>query len=282
MARKISLGIALLGSCLFAGTALAAPKWTLTTSNGSCTSGIGNSCNFAGTEGALPVSVSAWANTDPNGDNTTLGEARVNAYSGGLGVTHADWESTSSPQHATDNDGRFEVLLFNFDDVVELNEVSFGWWSGDIDFFVMAHIPSTDPGNTDDVNGRLFNASQQDLTDAGWELIGNYDADNSGVYDSSQNAYVKDFNTGPGAVSSSSWLIGAYNPVFASAGCTPSGYCQADTAKDYFKVLSLAGEIGMPPPPPPAAVPEPQMLLLLATGLPLFGWARRRAARQRS
>jgi hypothetical protein len=78
-------------------------------------------------------------------------------------------------------------------------------------------------------------------------------------------------------VSSSYWLVGAYNPVFGA--CTSgAGSCQTTVPyNDYVKILELKGSITPPPPPGTPGVPAPGSLLLLAGALPLM--VRRHMAR---
>jgi hypothetical protein len=214
------------------------------------------------------VSVTAWANTEPGGTNNELNQAALNDFSGGLGVTHADTafeNDSTSPQHAMDNDGRFDVMLFDFGgQEISLSEIDVGWRSNDGDISVLAW---TGPG-TPDVDGALYSQGSQDLTSSGWTLIGNYDVNTS----VGGGVYRQNIDT---AVSSSYWLIGAYNPVFGS--CSAGDTCSYGSGNyDYVKLLALKGNLPDLPPPPSTGVPEPLSVLLLAGGLVPLAWRRRR------
>lgn len=218
------------------------------------------------------VEVTAWANTAsppaaPN-SNTLLERGEIAQYSGGLGVRNADWNRSvpdsnenNPPEHAVDNNERFDLVLFDFGtQQVSLTEVSLGWIQSDADISVLAYTGSGDPS---DLSGITYSEFNEDLTAQGWELVGNYDVD----WTDPNSPYVQDITT---SISSSYWLVGAYNPVFP--GCeTP--YCNLHP-NDYMKILKLGGNIDDPT--PPVGVPEPATpLLLLAGVVPLL---RRRLA----
>jgi hypothetical protein len=178
--------------------------------------------------------------------------------SSGLGIRHADNETTQSPQHAADNDGRIETFLFSFaGDKVNLTSASFGWVQNDSDYSVYAYTGA----GVGSVDGLTY----ANLTANSWSLVGHYDSNNS---------------TGSKPISSSIfssyWLIGAYNG-------TGSGM---DTSKDYFKLASVTGSTctnvqggngcggGTP-----GGVPEPGTILLMGAGLlGLTRMSRRKAA----
>ncbi len=271
--------------------ASAAVVWTFDTTNcvatigpsGNCGSGSSNFSDgrtyqtSAGTGGN--VSVSGWGNTISS--NTQLELGQITHYGGGLGVRNADGprgqdsNEGTSPEHAIDNNERFDLVLFDFGtQLVELNQITLGWWSQDTDISVLAYTGNLDPTDTtgtDYIGDReaWWNSDtdkNEDLTSHGWSLIGNHDVDNGPVPTSTQ-----DIN--PNDVASSYWLVSAYNPVFGST-CTPgNSYCQADY-QDYFKILSLMADIR-----PAQRIPEPTALLLMAVGiagLAGFGFAGRR------
>lgn len=238
---------------------------------GACSgSGTASSCNLSGAlssssvtpspapadPNAPPASISAtataWANT-VNAANEKLERATLNKYSGGLGVTHADGESTSSPQHATDNRGRYESILYSFSQAISLSEVSIGWSSNDSDITVLAYT-----GGAFNVTTDLAGLKYNELASNGWTLVGNY----ANLSSSGNKASIN-----PGNISSSYWLIGAANPL-VTGGIN-------DLKNDYIKLAALAGKITTQHTPPNGnGVPEPGTLALFGLGALLLARAR--------
>ncbi len=271
-----------LASIVCLGVFHASPSFALVnwyTSAATCSgSYVGNSCTVDADGTGPTYTATAWANTDDGSANNELGEARLNVYGGGFGATHADSESTDSPQHALDNEGRFEMILFDFgNEQISLEQVDIGWKYDDADISVLAYT-GTDPFNLDNYN---VDGTNENLTGTGgWDVVGNYDADSfSGMtaivqgHDADGDGFD---SNGDAVVSSSYWLIGAYNPVFNPSGtdCVPtpsSQYCNGPLEyADHMKIAQLAGSIidtPPPPPPPPTSVPEPGTLLLLASAM---------------
>lgn len=122
------------------------------------------------TVGAVTATATAWANTadGPGGANTVLASAYLTPQgTSGVGAKHADSERTSSPQHAIDNDGRKESILFSFaGDKVNLSSSYFGWISNDSDFSVYAYTGA----GAGSVSGLAYG----NLTSNGWSLVGHY------------------------------------------------------------------------------------------------------------
>lgn len=272
------IGVVAGGLACFAVPGQALVKWDLGASWPGCasngTSGVGNTRTCTSdTPGVNGVEATAWANTGPTqstSDQGDLAPATVNVYiDSGLGITHGDNETTSSPQHAMDNNNRFELLLFDFDgEEVALDYVHLGWVYNDADFFVMAFDPGNTNRATPNLTGLEFTSSSEELTGAGWELLGAYDANSVGT--------VNLNNTGE--MSSSFWLVGAYNPVFASA----CGGCDwgSSSTYDYVKLEKLWGHTVTPPNGNTPGVPAPASLLLLLGGLAPLAWRRRHLGRE--
>lgn len=273
----VALGI---GVAHTPGVATAAVNWMFTSgscvaaSDGSCTNDeFDRSQTYAGDIAATPdVTVSGWGNTLTS--NTTLEQGWIARYSGGLGVRNNDWNRTnsdgsaqdpgegSSPEHAVDNDDRFDFVLFDFGGTaISLNQVTLGYRYQDADISVLAYTGGGAPVLT----GETYTDSAETLVsnNGGWEVIGNYDVDS---IDSSK-PYTAAINTAN--VESSYWIVGAYNSVFGDcSSCQVGGYL------DYFKILGVAGEpvpdTGFEP-----SVPAPGTLLLLAAaGWPLLSRVR--------
>ena len=178
--------------------------------------------------------------------------------------TNQDWESASgcasgkdcneadgtAPEHAVDNNDRYDSILFTFSEAIKLTQVTLGWPPGtpptnDSDITVLAYEGAGDPGLT--LAGQTFAG----MIAAGWKLAGNY---------SNVAALPGDTaNVNAPAYESKYWLVGAYNTAFGSAG-----YSQND---DYFKLLALGGTHA-------TQVPEPSTLLLF--GIAAIAGLRRR------
>lgn len=171
-------------------------------------------------------------------------------YSGAYGVIYSA-ESTLSPQHAMDNDGRTELIALHFDSKVVLDTVTLGWTQNDADFSLLAWNGT---GSTD-IAGKTISG----LLSA-WTLVGNYSNAAKGDTD-----IVVDVNSGK--TSSSWWIISAYNANYKP------GSTALDTNFDYMKVLAVACDPGGN-----TNVPEPGSMMLLGAGL--FGMMALRRRRQ--
>lgn len=233
--KNIALQWLVFAICLGAGTA-SATTWTYSSTGPASAGGLSATASAISAANATTASITA---------STAY-------YSGGLGVTSSG-EVTTSPQHAIDNNGAIESVLFSFADgvpgasyadKVNLSSVSLGWASGDSDFSVYAF---TGAGVANPIGLTYTN-----LTSNGWTLIGHYNGGAAGASYSITNS-----------VYSSYWLVGAYNGVGGAL----------DKADDYFKIASLAGMAcpsrtapgcgGVPP----SSVPEPGTILLMSAGL---------------
>lgn len=249
MQRSVLVGF--LGM-LLGSAAQAAISWDFTC--GSCSNTIvyGNTRSYSGSPAGSPgVTASAWANT-VGASNTLIQDAYLGAYSGGLGVTNRDRLSGggdagegTSPEHAMDSNDRYDSILFSFGSAVKLSQVKIGWMATDSDITLLAWTGSGSP--------TLAGASYGGLVSSGWTLAGHYSNVVAGT--------PRDVNAG--SISSSYWLIGAYNPtVGSSTGWT--------TGNDYVKVASLYGSTSN-------KTPEPGVAALLVFGLFALTWKRRPA-----
>jgi hypothetical protein len=213
--------------------------------------------------------------------NSTVDTLTVTGYSntgsgGALQTKTLDWysgtgygiKSTSNevdPEHAVDNNGYQEALLLNFGASTQLNSVMVGWTSAgrDSDITVLAWNPSAYMAGSSVPAPVLAGATYSSLIGLGWSLVGNYANLVAG-----QSMAV---NGGSNPVSSSYWLVMAYNSLIgvaasASSDTTAKSYV-ADTSPDYGKFYQVTYSAGTRT--PPGKVPEPSTGLLLV--LALFG-----------
>ncbi len=214
---------------------------------------------YSGTGPASNSGLSATASAfSATNNSTSTITASTAYYGGGLGVT-SQGESTSSPQHAIDNNGAIETVMISFSDgvsgltsadKVNLTSASFGWSNTDADFSVYAYTGASSTPSP-------LGISYTNLVSNGWTLIGHYN--NSA---SSSAKTVSFANT----VYSSAWLIGAYNGLTTTSG--------ASSGNDYFKLASVSGSkcpanstIPGCGGTPGNSVPEPATLLLMGVGL---------------
>ena len=118
-------------------------------------------------------------------------------FGGGIGI-NSDGESTSSPDHAVDNNGAREMVLFSFAAAIKLTEVRAGWWNTDSDISVLAYTGGSIDSQAA-MLGDVTNRSWSELTSNGWSLVGHY-----------SNIETSTRNVNPAGVQSSFWLVGAY------------------------------------------------------------------------
>src|SRR3569623_247010 len=112
------------------------------------------------TQGGITATASGWSNTVGSA-NILLDSAYITLNgSSGLGVRNndstgfanctggtsgRDTNEGNSPEHAIDNNGRVDSILFSFTDKVNLTSFSAGWVSTDSDFSVLAYTGAGNP-----------------------------------------------------------------------------------------------------------------------------------------
>jgi len=237
--------------------------------NWSFTSGCGNgsqvvSCS-QNSNGNI-ATATAWS-TKSSSPTAQLEQGTLGRWDG-LGVTNTG-EGTSSPNHATDNSGRYDSILFNFTTAVALTQVSMGWVQNDADFSLLRYI-----GDGSGSPDNLTNETYSGLTSGGsWELVGNYNSFSGGADNQTANVNGSGVNYNGSNINSdltktsSLWLVAAMN----------GNWGWTDSNKDYFKLKSLAGYT--PPPPDIPGVPEPSTLALMSMSFLAFGFTQRRRKR---
>jgi hypothetical protein len=256
--RDVLLPLFAFGVLATSAPAMASIKWSL----GSCpTSGLVSSCTSSTATPTTPgLTYSAYSDTAGTSLNPLIAAAYVGLYGTNIGVTSragtnakavsggnsaGQQETTSSPNHAMDNSGNKETLLLTFTSGVILDEVELGYESTDSDLSVLAYTGTGTPTLTGLTYGSLLAN--------GWMLIGNY----ANVYSSTANGHAHSIaiNGGPSPVTSSYWLIGAYNSTFGTGA-------NLGASNDFVKLIAAYGSR-----PGSHDAPEPASLLLLTAGL---------------
>lgn len=201
----------------------------------------GNSFTYiigAGTTDQLQMRVTAWSiDTTKNPD--LVQNAILRAYSGGLGVQNRT-ETNQSPDHAIDNsDGVIDFVMFQFDKAVEMTGMNIGWYSGDAD----ATVRWGDTGTAWNISPALNGKGVTTLSD---------------MIDGQVNS---DVNSSTGFTGFRPLDIPLSNMVIISSRSP------ANTGTDYFKVISVTVDTG---------VPEPATWLMMIAGFGAIGTSMRR------
>lgn len=268
---KLTLNLICAGTLVVCGSSWGQTTWTF-----SGTSGTQVPSGYSVTSGTVTLTPTAWANTAGTGASASDATKLENQFgtspntgsyfygASGLGIHNKDGcgstgsasgcdanePSTSTGEHAVDNDGRYEMMMLSFSKSVNLTGFGIGWKGGDSDMTLLAYSGAGNP------TANLSNLTWGDLTANGWQLISHY----GNVPTGGTNA-----TSAPSSLFSSYWLLGAYNPLVGSATCRLGGYCGTGK-RDYIKLSSVSGVIGKDETP---GVPEPGSLGLL--GLALAG-----------
>jgi hypothetical protein len=210
-----------------------------------CTSGWYSSCGLSGSQtGSTAISSSpvvpapsdpnapsasiagtatGWANTQGNNWTTTdqtLEKGHLQAWGGGLGVRNLDYSTSangnesrldssegSSPEHATDNQERFDSILYSFNQSFSLTGINLSWYSGDADLSVLAYTGDTSVSGFN-IDNSLLNLRYDQLTSSGWTFISHL---TTGTYNKSLSTTV------------SSRI--APKPESKNSGCSPVSWC---------------------------------------------------------
>ncbi|MCP5264387.1 MAG: PEP-CTERM sorting domain-containing protein [Rhodoferax sp.] len=261
-ALHLLAGVAL-ASASFAASAVS--TWKFGEAGSLCSQSevlAGNCAAQSGSDPGAPLLKGTAFSVSTSSSGSTFATAALTDWSGGLG---AGGES-SSPDHAIDNNGRVELIAFDFGaSSIALTGLTAGWWSGDSDFSLLRWTGSTAPNLSTQLAGKTIAG----LTSAGgWELVGNYANMSTG------NPYA----VNSGNLTSSWWLVSAYNSGYTGANTScnkPGSNYSCTNGNDYFKLLTLAGTVTTPP-DPGTGVPEPGSLALMGAALAGLAVIRRR------
>lgn len=248
------------------------------------TSYTGADANLA-ISGAFVSNVSGVA--DASKKFTTTAPNANPLYFGGNGLGMcSDPASTTScpasnpPNHAIDNYGTTEGILLNFTTKVALQQIYLGFTSTDSDVSVFRYTGVPANGATATTNLANVTASSTGLTNAGWELVGNY---GDVAYDTSSTAPNQNVNAN--GLTSTWWLITAYNSGLS--GTTKASGTELSNNNDFFKLFAVAGTAcstqivgGICKTSTGGKVPEPATLALTSVALLGVAGLRRRQSKK--
>lgn len=217
-----------------AGMVLAGPiTWDTDSASASCAGGSGNSCTF--TYNSYGLTARAFA-TVSNSATSSFQKATLTVWDGGLGVKSAG-ESSANPQHALDNNGKKELIVFE-NNATDYSFTGFGigWKSNDSD--ISAWVGSLAAGF--DFTGKKF----ADLAGLGFTKL--------------------DFSNVPTNTTQSLGSLAGNFLILAP---------NSASSNDYVKIDQISGFI---PPPPPTNISEPGILMLMGVALIALGACRSR------
>jgi hypothetical protein len=247
--HRLSFAAVLAVGLLSAGAASAQSRvWNLgdITAPGSCPTGGGTysasfgntlACSMQPAETTTSLTVSAYSNT---GTGSTYATGAINYQGTGSGIgTYNQSEGLTgvgSPNHAIDNYGTGQdMVLLSFNAAEVLKSVKLGWGGDssttayDSDFQVLRWT-----GSTAITSASITGKTSAQLLTAGWSLVTAVDG---ATYKGSTD---QTFSVNTGNLSSSYWLISAYNSAFGGTAYS--------TGADAFKLLEVAaaGKVSTP------------------------------------
>ncbi len=274
---KTLLATALFGAALPAFAATVSYTYTFSPAIGETTT-LGNKVVFAGSGSdgsAMNVTVSAWASSaasvtsngyistsDSTSRNSLIEQAYLESSGTALRVD-AQGEGETSPNHAMDNSGKLEAILFDFgqtggvDNKVSLDQFMMSWTTNDSDFDVMAYTAGV--SGYDVYTSLLANSFNSLKGSAGWSAVGN-------TYTNVGTSTVSVDDTVP--VQSRYWLIGADG----------IGGEFSDKYFDYGKIATIVTSFTKPGGTTGTGVPEPTSLALIGGALAAMVFSRSRKA----
>jgi len=238
-------------------SAFSAAEWSFS----NCTVATAGAAGCAATSGTgSTVQAYAWATTGSGNTFATATLETSNAFRVNIGG-----ETTTGGQHAMDNSGATELILFHFGTAVALDKVTIGWSTSDSDITVMAYTGSAQPTNTQ-TTGFMQGKTASTLA-AGWALVENSGSVSNSASGDSDLDITRQVNNGGGVagtgsttvakdIVSSWWLVSAYSSSYGGGSL--------DGISDFVKILSISSKDVTPP---SIKVPEPGSLALLGAGL---------------
>ncbi|SEM78097.1 hypothetical protein [Nitrosomonas marina] len=110
MINRIHTGFFIVGLVMFASVSAKPVSWSTDSDSAVCTSGVGNSCIF--TESGYTLTARAYSTTNNSGSGV-FQKATLISWGSGLGVRNPDQiNEILSPNHALDDSGRDELIIF--------------------------------------------------------------------------------------------------------------------------------------------------------------------------
>lgn len=259
---SLKIGLcALLAITSFAANA--SVSWNFKTSNNydyrvsTTTSGT---YQFTGSDSATVTTLSAWS-APVSGSGSIINRDSLLAHNqyglvidqDGYGADGTGYGNSGGDNHAIDNGGYYEFVMFDFGaEEFSLDAFDIGWHSGDSDLTVMAYqggTPASKPAKN------IAGESLTNLDVNGWDVISHHSNPGTGS---------ELVNSNLNSVYSSYWIIGAYMSAVGTG--TNTGDAISDTNWDAIKLAGISGVVRSTP-SSTSDVPEPGTLLLTALGL---------------
>ncbi len=279
--KRIAQSFAALALAVLGSSAFAANTWNL---QSGCTASNVTSQVCGGTASGATISgfSTGTGTQDAPTSGSTFSTAAVYNWGAGagIGVVAGNENSGAGGPHAIDSGYGTDALLINFTSgPVSLTQLTIGWNGTDNPCQSRNNNTGTACTGAGGTGSAAINYNDSDLSvlawtnaggptvagsgllSAGWTLVGNY----SNVGSQSLNPAVQLIST---VISSSYWLVSAYNSTAYSTSCKGADGTTAttcDTTKnDAFKLLTVAGNSGTTP---TGQTPEPGSLALMGVAL---------------